>query len=730
MAELPILSERPLLHIDHFPTLAQCFIFRNWEMLTPARLARVLACDEETVREMAADMGLPPATDEARERLWLDRGYITLIRQNWHLLPYSQLCVLLDWDEERLAFILHEDDFLEHKLGRQKPNCAPLSVTSLSKEQKERTAAIKKIVSKTYATLGERKLPPFAFEAVYPKAEDNPPIEGGSRFKSSFCCSYCGLYGDVFLEERLIEASFPDELLRSYQAMGVGGVWTQAVLYTLVPNPYDPSLSEGWEQRIRGLNAVIARLKKYGLKLYLYINEPREMTEKFFEKRPDLKGDVYNPGYASICLSVPEAQDYLRESVRFLTEHAPGLGGYLTITASENHTHCYSHRATTGSTTCLRCKEKGRSDLIALANRLVWEGATAADPNVQVIAYSWAWDREPNGFYETVKRLPREIAVLGVSERGAPKSFDNVTVEVSDYSISVCGPSKETKERYKFVKENKNASAIKVQLNNSWELCPVPYIPVFGHFYQSIRDLCETVDPDILMMTWTHGGFPSPVFRMVAEMTRKGQPIPPKEKLIEALYPEADQSLLLEAFDVFDDAFNEYPFSVGTMYNGPQHMGPALPFYPKETGWTTCMVGPPYDHLDGWRSNHYTRELYGRQLGLLSAKWKKGLPILERAFEGKELSPAARLLLDCAEVTYLHFASSYNHVLHVEGRDSGKTSAEMAALIKEDEAFALREAALMQRNPTIGYESSNHYLYTVTDMVEKILNCRYLLEGE
>ncbi len=729
MAELPILSERPLLKIDHFPTLAQCFIFRNWEMLTPSRLACVLACDEETVRRMAADMGLPAEADEQCERLWLDRGYITLIRQNWHLLPYGQLCALLGWDEARLAFILHEDDFLEVKLGRQKPNCAPLSVTELTEAQRKRTERIKAIVKEAYATLGERSIPPFAFETVYPKAEENPPLTGESRFKSSFCCSYCGLYGDVFLEERLIEASFPDELLRSYQAMGVDGVWTQAVLYTLVPNPYDPSLSEGWEQRIRGLNAVIARLKKYGLKLYLYINEPREMTDAFFEKRPDLKGDVYKEGYASICLSVPEAQDYLRESIRFLTEHAKGLGGYLTITASENHTNCYSHKLS-GQTTCPRCKSLRRPDLFALTNRLIYEGATAADPNVVVAAYSWAWDIEPNGFEETVEKLPKEIAILSVSERGAPKTFDDVTVEVSDYSISVPGPSEVTKNRYKTVKALGNASAIKVQLNNSWELCAVPYIPVFGHFYQSIRDLCQTVDPDVLMMTWTHGGFPSPVFRMVAEMTRKGQPIPQKEELIKGLYPEADQKLLLEAFEIFDEAFDEYPFSVGTMYNGPQHMGPALPFYPEDTGWTAGMIGPPYDHLDGWRSNRYSRELYARQMKRLSERWKEGLPLLEKAFEGKPLSPAASLLVDCAEITYLHFASSYNHVLHVEGRDGGKTSAEMAEIIRQDEAFALREASLMQQNPTVGYEASNHYLYTVTDMVEKIINCRYLLEEE
>ena len=38
------------------------------------------------------------------------------------------------------------------------------------------------------------------------------------------------------------------------------------------------------------------------------------------------------------------------------------------------------------------------------------------------------------------------------------------------------------------------------------------------------------------------------------------------------------------------------------------------------------------------------------------------------------------------------------------------------------------EAAVMAHNPTIGYESSNHYFYTRQTLLEKVLNCRYLLK--
>ena len=40
------------------------------------------------------------------------RGYITIIRRNWHLLPYEQLLELVQMTPEQLSFALREDDAL------------------------------------------------------------------------------------------------------------------------------------------------------------------------------------------------------------------------------------------------------------------------------------------------------------------------------------------------------------------------------------------------------------------------------------------------------------------------------------------------------------------------------------------------------------------------------------------------------------------------------------------
>jgi hypothetical protein len=108
----------------HFPDRLSAFVWRNWPLVPVQRLAEVVHADPADIIRLGNDMGLdrPPPIPESQWR----RSYITIIRRNWHLLPYDQLLQLLDWTPEQLTFTLREDDFLFHKLGAHKPRCAPL----------------------------------------------------------------------------------------------------------------------------------------------------------------------------------------------------------------------------------------------------------------------------------------------------------------------------------------------------------------------------------------------------------------------------------------------------------------------------------------------------------------------------------------------------------------------------------------------------------------------------
>ena len=46
------------LTFPHFPDRQHAFVWRNWELVEPARLAAVLGTSEENVTALAASMGL------------------------------------------------------------------------------------------------------------------------------------------------------------------------------------------------------------------------------------------------------------------------------------------------------------------------------------------------------------------------------------------------------------------------------------------------------------------------------------------------------------------------------------------------------------------------------------------------------------------------------------------------------------------------------------------------
>jgi hypothetical protein len=140
-----------------FPTRWQTVIFRNYGYVSVDKIAEVLGCDEETVRFEAARLGLG---DAAYSSLWEKKGYITLIRNNWFLLPYAQLLTLLAVSEEELEFILEKEDFLYLKLGGFKPSCQEVRYAPLTQEQTEKTADIAKTVQRLVV---KRTVPPFDF---------------------------------------------------------------------------------------------------------------------------------------------------------------------------------------------------------------------------------------------------------------------------------------------------------------------------------------------------------------------------------------------------------------------------------------------------------------------------------------------------------------------------------------------------------------------------------------
>ena len=89
---------RNMKPLEYFtPQKWQTIILRNYGLVDNKTMASVLRTDEQTVFNEAVRLGLAPIKYNPK---WKKQGYINIIKNNWHILPYHQLMELLDMDEK------------------------------------------------------------------------------------------------------------------------------------------------------------------------------------------------------------------------------------------------------------------------------------------------------------------------------------------------------------------------------------------------------------------------------------------------------------------------------------------------------------------------------------------------------------------------------------------------------------------------------------------------------
>lgn len=748
---LPVGGAPEALSFDHFPDRMHALIWRNWPVVPADRLAKVLGTSVENIRAAAESMGLGP--QKAITPAWRTRGYITVLRRNWHLLPYDQLLTLLDMPGEQLAYNLREDDFLFHKLGALKPQCPPLVYAEPGAAARKRAAEIRRIVAETFpdGVLGEEasfafidrlSRPLRAAGEPHSRARDAPgeaadSPSGGARFSPRFIYSYFALYGDPLMDPRL--DPYPDGLLERLAEVGVDSVWMHVVLRTLAPSKSFPELGKGCQRRLARLRELVERAGRHGIGVYLYVNEPRAMPASFYAKgqRAGLRGVREGDHYA-MCTSAPEVRAWICDSLEHVFRSVPHLAGVFTITASENLTNCASHQGQKG---CPRCGKRSPAAIIAEVNQCIAEGVRRGSPQARVIVWDWGWSDAWAA--EVIAALPKSCMFMSVSEWSKPIARGGVKTTVGEYSISAVGPGPRATRHWKLARQAGLKTVAKVQLNNTWELSAVPYLPVMDLVAEHAEKLAKA-GVDGMMLSWTLGGYPSPNLE-VAEQFNRGT-LPTRSAALDAVArrrfgPEGAPHAR-KAWTAFSEAFGEFPFHISVLYRAPQQFGPSNLLYAGPTGYKATMIGFPYDDVDGWRGP-YPADVFAGQFQKLAAGWQAGLAELAEAVAKAppESLPAARAELCLARAAGLHFQSVANQARFVIARDALRAGAadlpaakrrelreQMRKIARDEIQVALGLFALASRDSRIGYEASNHYYYLPIDLAEKVLNCRYLLD--
>jgi len=722
------------LNFSHFPSRLHACMWRNWQLVPLSRLARVLHANPQDLLRTGRRMGLwhPPRIPLDQQR----RSYITVIKANWHLLPYGQLLELLDWTPDHLAFTLREDDFLYVKLGSLKPQCEPLYYAAADKYVRAQEAKIRRVVRQEFrGGLGKPSDPLFSFVSDLsskPGETRQATARNNSSFSPRFCYSYFTLYGDPLLETE--SDPYPEGYLARMAAAGVDGVWLQAVLSKLFPFPWDIRLSAGYEERLRNLRALAARARKHRIGVYLYLNEPRAMPLDFFTTRPHLKG-VVEGDYAALCTSDPGVQNYLVRAVASICRAVPDLAGFFTITASENLSNCWSHHK---GANCPRCGQLSPAQVIGELNGLIHEGIRQSDSAAQLIAWDWGWDDD--WAEDIIHRLPPGTALMSVSEWALPIERGGVRNRIGEYSISTIGPGPRARRHWEMARKRGLKTVAKIQAGNTWELSAVPYIPAVGNVAQHAANLRQA-NVQGLMLGWTLGGYPSPNLEVVAEIGQNPEITPLQAMKAVALrrFGPILADTVVKTWNEFSLAFSEFPFGEGLYFN-PLQVGPANLLWGKVTGYSATMVGFPYDDLARWRAA-YPPEIFIAQLEKIADGFDRAILGLKAAGKDSKLSrperSAVQKELNVGEAAAIHFRSAANQARFVQARELAdrKKTGEGEALRKVLEETIINEMGLARRlydiqmrDSRIGFEASNQYYYLPLDLAEKILNCRDLLD--
>ena len=726
IAELPLGDNPKPLHFSHFPTGQQAVVWRNWGLVDPVRIAEVLGTTTAIVEKMGKDMGLaPPPVPGSRRHRFSHRGYLTIIRANWHLLPFEQILTLLDWEPERMHRTLLEEDFLWTKLGRHKPDAPHVRYRALTGAETERTALVKEVVLKHFPPAEDTQFsPPFAFLDTFSSSPAaggvNPPPE---RSGLRIIHSYFGSTGDVLLNMDSLDP-YPSGLLAAYSRLGINGIWLHGILYQLYPWSPAGDLSRGFETRLDNLRGLVERAAAWGIKTFLYLNEPRGLPNELYEHHPQLRG-AGHPDYlvGALCTSNRDVLKYLEDATAWVFDHVHGLGGAITITMSENLTHCHSKGF---GENCPRCRDRSAGDVIAEVNSAIARGIHGVDPGAAVIAWNWAWkysvaSRSHDWTEEVLEKIPTDVALMCTSEEAMPVEFGDDRTNVLDYSISQVGPGEKAKRSWKYAHDHGNDTVAKVQINNTWEIAAVPYLPV-PYLTKRHLDNLKDVGIDRLMLSWTLGGYPS----MNLELLDKGI----EELSVEMFGPSA-AAIVRKAWRLFSSAFEEFPFNIQTAYTAPQNFGPMNLLFSDPTHYKATMVGFPYDDLESW-AGAFSPETLVTQFGLLAQKWSEGLAELDRAtvVVSPDFARSLQGHIDVATAAYCHFRSSFLQMRFVQLRANpvGAGLDAIVSVLVEEIDLAKTLFGIMGRDSRIGFEASNHYFYTRNDLREKVLNCENLLD--
>ncbi len=536
-------------------------------------------------------------------------------------------------------------------------------------------------------------------------------------------CFFAPIKRPPFFRDELLDNVdyYPDSYLDRLAAEAVNGIWLTITWKELADTqffPIDPQRG----QRIAKLQSVVAKCRRYGIKVWVFCIEPASWSAQTPPPYQDMQGECnFDNILYSFCIASENSQHYIRSSVSSIFSAVPDLGGMMLISLGERATSClsYIYDDKAGK---LACNEKcgfTHSRILGKVLENIRLGIADAGSKAEVL--SWLYNPRvneiPRWWFTLPEDLSRSDTIAFNFESGCTKTQAGKECCGGDYWLSCIGPAD------RFIKmaqasQNRCAIAAKLQVGCSHELATIPFMPVPGNLYQKYKAMKE-LGVSSVIQCWYFGNYPGTMNQAAGALAFEDFSGTQTDFLRQLAMPEwgylhADK--IAELWNQFSESYSNYPLDIQFQYYGPMHDGIVWPLYLKQEmrslprSWKPDAA--PAGDAIGEALNNHTLDSAAALTGVMAEKWHNALALLPELRENFAGDPAR--LQDCNlyEALDLLFDSGAGILQFYKLRDElFRTSSSrnilqsMLKLIQKEISNSRRMIDLCNADPRLGYHS-------------------------
>ena len=376
---------------------------------------------------------------------------------------------------------------------------------------------------------------------------------------------------------------YPDEYLNRLAHEGVNGLWLTVHFAEICPQTVLPEYSRDTAQRLGKLRRTAERCARYGIKVYVFANEPMPIMagSAVAKAHPELLGQRMGWGERHFfCTSNPTAQAYLEEALRNLFTEIPDLGGLINISIGEGGSHCYS--GAPRGISCPRCQDREPYDVLNDTLAAMERGMHAANPAAELVSWPygqyWSWGDEMT--VVSAGRLPKGVILQHNFESSAIGAQCGRQIRIFDYWLSFIGPSKLFEDCARAATGHGNRMFAKLQVGCSHEVATAPFVPVPGNLFRKYAAMHD-LGVSGVMQCWYFGNYPGVMNKAAGELAFAPFPESEEEFLLNLARRDwgAHAGRVVRAWQWFQSGYSNFPLNHVFGWYGPMHDAVTWPLH-------------------------------------------------------------------------------------------------------------------------------------------------------